>query len=110
MFYIDDLACKQYKLLFEGRSFLSYLMFMCNKKCAYKLKGCAQTVSLELVVWVVLGKACESEAGEEIFNRGVTNFDVLATDVIFISLCSLREHSMRAVFRICMQNAQWLMA
>lgn len=72
MFYIDDSACKQYKLLVEGRSFLPYLMFMCNK-CAYKPKGCAQTVSLESVVWVVLGKACESEAGEEIFNHGVTN-------------------------------------
>lgn len=73
MFYIDYLAGKQYKLLVEGRSFLSYLMFMCNKKCAYKPKGCAQPVSLESVVWVVLGKACESEAGEEIFNHGVTN-------------------------------------
>lgn len=48
-------------------------MFMCNKKCAYKPKGCAQTVSLESVVWVVLGKVCESEAGEEIFNHGVTD-------------------------------------
>lgn len=73
VFYIDYLAGKQYKLLVEGRSFLSYLMFMCNKKCAYKPKGCAQPVSLESVVWVVLGKACESEAGEEIFNHGVTN-------------------------------------
>lgn len=73
MFYTDDLACKQYKLLVEGRSFLSYLVFMCNKKRAYKPKGCAQTINLESMVWVVLGKAWESEAGEEIFNRGVTN-------------------------------------
>lgn len=73
MFYIDDLASKQYKLLVEGRSFFSYLMIMCNKKCAYTPKGCAQTVSLESVVWVVLGKVCESEAGKEIFNDGVTN-------------------------------------
>lgn len=70
----DDFACKQYKLLVERRSFLSYLVFMCHQKCAYKLKGDVHRL------WVWIGgvggswqNVWVSEAGEEIFNHGVTN-------------------------------------
>ena len=53
---------------------LSYLMFMCHQKCAYKPKGDVHRLS----AWIGgVGGSWQSmwvsEAGEEIFNRGVTN-------------------------------------
>lgn len=70
----DDFACKQYKLLVEGRCLVSYLIFMCHQKCAYKRKGDVHRLS----AWIGgVGGSWQSqwvsEASEEIFNHGVTN-------------------------------------